>query len=117
MIVKKSLKTLANTRGLDYNSTIGKVGRHAELQLNIRRFRRKKIRQFLTKLIHLYTDSMNSYFYTRKQVIEVTGLSRSTIDRLEDKGIFPKRVRIPDTNRIFWYQSPVHKWMEGLKNA
>ena len=113
MNVTKSLKTVANTGSLEYNIIISKVGRHAEFQPNILYFRPLEIFNFLSLLI----TTMNSYVYTRRQVIELTGLSRSTIDRLEVKGIFPKRIKIPDTNRIFWYQSLVQKWMEGLKNA
>ncbi len=59
---------------------------------------------------------MKPHFYTRKDVLAITRYSRSTIDRLEAKGKFPKRLS-PSVNRIFWIASEVDKWCEELSNA
>lgn len=48
------------------------------------------------------------------RVLEQTGMSRSTIDRLEKAGQFPKRVQI--TRRaIGWYEDEVLTWVDNLK--
>jgi prophage regulatory protein len=52
---------------------------------------------------HLYID--------RKRVIELTGISRSTIDRLEEAGKFPKRVKLT-TRRIAWRAAEIIEWAE-----
>lgn len=45
------------------------------------------------------------------QVIEITGLSRSTIWRLENKGNFPRRVSL-STCRIGWRSLEVEQWLK-----
>ena len=59
---------------------------------------------------------MKQHFYTRKEVITLTTFSRSTIDRLEAAGKFPKRIT-HSANRIFWVSSQVDKWCEEMSNA
>ena len=56
---------------------------------------------------------MKPHFYTRKEVLAITRFSRSTIDRYEAKGKFPKRLT-PSPNRVFWIASQVDKWCEEL---
>ena len=41
------------------------------------------------------------WYLNRKQIIQLTGMSRSTLDRLEREGKFPKRVSL-STQRIGW---------------
>ncbi len=45
-------------------------------------------------------------------VVEQTGMSRSSIDRLEKAGQFPKRVQI-STRAIGWYEAAVMDWVEN----
>lgn len=47
-----------------------------------------------------------------KTVLEVTGLSRSTLYRKMAAGSFPKRVRISD-RCTGWRQSAVNEWMRN----
>jgi len=47
-----------------------------------------------------------------KAVIKKTGLSRTTIWRLERKGEFPLRVALSD-RRIGWKEEEVIKWLES----
>ena len=47
------------------------------------------------------------------EVLELTGLSRSTIDRLEDGGIFPARRKI-GVKSVGWIESEVCEWIERL---
>ena len=46
-----------------------------------------------------------------KEALEVTGLSKATIERLEKQLLFPKRLKL--TKRaVCWVQSDVNKWIE-----
>lgn len=47
-------------------------------------------------------------------VKELTGLSRSTIDRLEKAGSFPRRVMISQ-NAVGWHRSEVIGWMQSRR--
>lgn len=44
-------------------------------------------------------------------VRDLTGLSRSTVDRLEKAGSFPKRVLL-STNAIGWCRSEILSWTQ-----
>ena len=46
------------------------------------------------------------------RVREVTGLSRSTIWRLEHAGKFPHRIKL-STNIVGWRQDEVDAWLRG----
>jgi prophage regulatory protein len=46
------------------------------------------------------------------RVLERTGLSRSTIWRLERAGLFPRRRRV-SANVVAWLESEVTAWIEG----
>ena len=46
-----------------------------------------------------------------RQVIRATGLSRTTIWRLEKRGDFPKR-RILGPNCVAWLRSEIDQWLE-----
>ena len=96
------LKSLANTRVLCYNTCIAKEDGKPFFRL---------YRPITNNLI------MKPSFYTRKEVLSMTTLSRSTIDRLETKGKFPKRLKLT-ANRVVWVAAPVDKWMkEVVANA
>lgn len=47
-----------------------------------------------------------------KELLELTGLSRSTIWRMEKAGNFPKRVTLGEAS-IGWRWSEVNKWMRN----
>ncbi|TLM66290.1 MAG: AlpA family transcriptional regulator [Deltaproteobacteria bacterium] len=50
-------------------------------------------------------------FLRIKQVSDKTGLSRSTIYRLEAAGAFPKRVQLSQ-GTVAWHESAVDDWMK-----
>ena len=50
------------------------------------------------------------------QVMETTGLSRTTIWRLERGGEFPKRVQL-STNSVGWLENEVYEWLEQRKRG
>lgn len=47
-----------------------------------------------------------------KQVVQVTGLSRGTIYRLERAGTFPSRRRL-SANSVAWIEKEIAEWMES----
>lgn len=47
-----------------------------------------------------------------KQVAEISGLSRTTLWRLEKHGDFPKRRQI-STRRVGWVESEVENWLKA----
>lgn len=51
---------------------------------------------------------------TRKEVLARCGISRQTVDRLEAKGLFPKRTRLGEGQfaRVVWSQTEVDAWIE-----
>ena len=51
----------------------------------------------------------NCWYLSMREVIDLTGLSRSTIDRLENRGKFPKRVEL-STQRVGWIVEEVEAW-------
>jgi prophage regulatory protein len=56
------------------------------------------------------------WYLTRKQVVQITGLSRDTIDRLEKKGLFPRRIPL-SARRICWDLQEVEAWDLERKNS
>ena len=55
--------------------------------------------------------NIHDRFIRIKTVQERTSLSRATIYRQMQKGIFPKQVSIGDMRRG-WRESDINKWME-----
>ena len=47
-----------------------------------------------------------------RNVTEATGLSRTTLWRLERRGDFPRRVRL-GPNSIGWIETEVEEWIES----
>ncbi len=47
-----------------------------------------------------------------KAVVKATGLSRTTLWRLERRGDFPKRLRL-GPNATGWIESEVQQWIES----
>jgi len=52
----------------------------------------------------------------RSDLQEITGLSPSTIARLENKGLFPARVQL-STKRVGWSRTEVDRWLEQRQAA
>ena len=52
----------------------------------------------------------------RPQVRKLTGLSDRTIDRKEQAGDFPARVRL-SVNAIGWYETEVFEWLASLQRG
>ena len=50
------------------------------------------------------------------EVLERTGMSKTTIDRLERAGKFPKRVKISD-RAVGWHDTEINKWLESRKST
>jgi prophage regulatory protein len=55
-------------------------------------------------------------YLTFEQVKKMTGLSRTTIWRLEKLGEFPKRRQLT-VRRVGWDESEVRGWRESRPNA
>jgi prophage regulatory protein len=49
----------------------------------------------------------------QKQVLEMTGLSRTTVWRLEKAGTFPKRRKLTG-NTVGWLRADVERWVLDL---
>ncbi len=47
-------------------------------------------------------------------VVEMTGLSKTTIWRYEKKGLFPKRISVTDRT-VAWFFSDIKAFIEALK--
>jgi prophage regulatory protein len=50
----------------------------------------------------------------RSRVLEITGLSTSTITRREKAGDFPERIQL-GPNSVGWYEDEVLAWVSNLK--
>mgnify|MGYP001128622128 CR=1 FL=1 len=55
-------------------------------------------------------------FLRLKMVVDKTGLSRSTIYRLEAAGDFPKRVKL-SRGTVAWHENDVDIWMLERRHA
>ncbi|QBJ63534.1 AlpA family phage regulatory protein [Pseudoalteromonas sp. DL-6] len=59
---------------------------------------------------------MNNKILRTKEVIKLTGLSRSTIRRKERLGLFPKRKQL-GLNSVGWLESDIKQWLENLPSV
>ena len=57
-------------------------------------------------------DLRNLTMLRRKQVEEITSLSRSTIYDMMSKGLFPKPVRL-GAQRVAWRERDIVEWLES----
>ncbi len=46
------------------------------------------------------------------EVINRTGLSRTTIWRLESKGMFPQKIKL-SVNSVGWFEKEIHEWLQS----
>ena len=51
-----------------------------------------------------------------KELVGITGLSKSTLYRLEKKGGFPARLRLSE-NAVGWREKEVVEWVDSRKTA
>jgi len=57
---------------------------------------------------------MSNCVLRSKNVQEITGLSLSTLNRMEAAGLFPKRRKVGQ-NAVGWLKSEVDAWLDDLK--
>lgn len=50
------------------------------------------------------------------EVIQLTGVSKSEIDRKEKAGKFPKRIRL-GYRSIAWAENEINAWIQAVKTA
>ena len=55
---------------------------------------------------------MDSKLITQKQVVDLVGVSRTTIWRLERAGKFPRRRQV-STKSVRWNQAEIEDWIES----
>jgi predicted DNA-binding transcriptional regulator AlpA len=58
--------------------------------------------------------NVESPFVLRAELLTLVPHSMATIDRLEGKGQFPKRVRLEPTNRVAWLRREVMAYLRNL---
>ncbi len=58
---------------------------------------------------------MKDKFLRIDEVMSVTGLSQSTIYRLEQAGQFPQRLKLSE-RAVAWREEEVRGWMESREN-
>ncbi|OWU69384.1 DNA-binding protein [Roseovarius sp. 22II1-1F6A] len=54
--------------------------------------------------------------YRRRQVEEITGMSRSAIYNLMSKGLFPRPVRLTG-KAVAWPESAIEEWLASREAA
>jgi predicted DNA-binding transcriptional regulator AlpA len=53
-------------------------------------------------------------FILRRELLTMVPLSMATIDRLEARGQFPKRIRLEPTSRVAWLRREVKTFLSHL---
>ena len=59
---------------------------------------------------------MGSKFLSTKQVQQLTSLNRTTLWRLESKGLFPSRIQV-SPRRVAWSEEEVAAWIESRQRV
>jgi predicted DNA-binding transcriptional regulator AlpA len=90
---------------------------YMELSANSIEFFGYQLVEFLLSKTHNATTSFNpnqapDRIIRAKEVQEITGLSRTTIWRMENYGSFPKRVSL-GANSVGWKLSEVNEWLKN----
>jgi predicted DNA-binding transcriptional regulator AlpA len=57
---------------------------------------------------------VQSPFLLRAELLSLVPFSMASIDRLEGKGQFPKRIRLEPTNRVAWLRCEVKAYLRRL---
>ena len=60
---------------------------------------------------------MGDRFLRLKEVIHITGLSRSTIYAEISKGDFPKQIQLTGSRSVGWLESEITSWVDFKKRA
>ena len=60
---------------------------------------------------------IESAFILRRELLTMVPLSMATIDRLEAKGQFPKRIRLEPTCRVAWLRREVTGYLRHLARS
>ena len=60
---------------------------------------------------------MGDRFLRLKEVIHITGLSRSTIYAEISKGDFPKQIKLTGSRSVGWLESEITSWVDFKKRA
>ncbi len=55
---------------------------------------------------------MESKLLTQRQVVDLVGISRTTIWRLERAGKFPRRRQV-STKAVRWFQAEIEDWISS----
>ena len=73
---------------------------------------------FIVMLVFGFSSKkdLDQRFISRKDVVDMTGLSESTIRRLQKKNLFPRSYKI-SSRRIAWLQSDIECWMNSVKTS
>lgn len=50
-----------------------------------------------------------------KQILDLVGLSRSTVLRLEGRGAFPRKFNIGGARAVGWYEAEVAAWIAARR--
>ncbi len=58
-------------------------------------------------------SAMDDKFVREPEVIRISSLSRDTIKRLEQKDLFPRRLKVGGS--VVWRYSELMKWIEEQK--
>ncbi len=58
---------------------------------------------------------MEQQIIREKEIVRITGLSRTSIWRKERDGSFPKRVRLGSGRAVGWLRSSVESWLQSLQ--
>lgn len=59
----------------------------------------------------MYDDSI----IRQSEACNITGLSKTTIWRMEKKGDFPKRIQL-GSNSVGWLKSEIFEWIDSRRN-
>lgn len=57
----------------------------------------------------------DDYIIRQAEACNITGLSKTTIWRMEKKGDFPKRIKL-GSNSIGWLKSEIYQWIDSRRN-
>ena len=57
------------------------------------------------------TAHVRRMYLLRRELLVLAPFSMATIDRLEARGVFPRRIRLEPTNRVAWSRSEVERFL------
>ena len=87
------------------SSTLGFVATNHILLCSIKSNTEKRIYEMSLKILRL------------KDVLSMTGLSRSTVYVEIAKGNFPKQIKLTGNRSVGWHESAIIQWIESRQQA